>query len=324
MTTVPMSAINQLVLSLYRDGRDLLLHQFQDWALEQVSGVIPFDSACWGNAALEPIKVHWVHLYNCDSSVLEACSPYVPHDFFRAKLMAHPGVSVAMSDLLARGRLARTELYLKVGKAYQVEWSLGTLLVEPMSSLSEYITLWRHDPQRPFTQTERVAKELLMPHLVEAFRAVLLRHFLKERETQRKVWALVDQQGFIREAAPAFSSCLRSHWPDWHGNRLPDELAACVIEGRAFKTKALDIELSQSESLRFLEVKARSSLDRLTARESEIVTRFANGETYSAISTALTLAPATVRNHLSRCYRKLGVNSKAELAKLVANKRPVR
>lgn len=324
MTTVPMSAINQLVLSLYRDGRDLLLHQFQDWALEQVNGVIPFDSACWGNAALEPIKVHWVHLYQCDGSILDAYSPYVPHDFFRDKLMEHPGVSVAMSDPRAGERLARTELYLKVGEAYQVNWSLGTLLIEPMSSLSEYITLWRHDPERPFTEFERAAKELLMPHLVEAFRSVLLRHFLKEKETQRKVWALVDRQGFIREAAPAFNSCLRSHWPDWRGNRLPDELAECVIQGRAFKTKALEIELSHSESLRFLEVKARTLLDKLTARESEIVTRFADGETYSAISAALSLAPATVRNHLSRCYRKLGVNSKAELAKLVANKRPVK
>ena len=319
MNSVQRSAINQLVLSLYRDGRDLLLHQFQDWALEQVRDLIPFDSACWGNAALEPVKIHWVHLYHCDSSASEAYSPYIPHDFFRTKLLEHPGVSVKLPQ-----RMARTELFLKVGKAYKVQWSLGTLLVDPVSSLSEYITLWRADPQRPFTEFERGAKELLMPHLVEAFRGVLLRHFLKERETQRKAWALVDQQGFIREAAPAFSSCLRSHWPNWHGNRLPDELAQCVIEGRSFKTKALDIELSQSESLRFLEVKERSALDKLTARESEIVTRFANGETYSAISTALSLAPATVRNHLSRCYRKLGVNSKAELAKLVASKRRAR
>jgi len=319
MNTAQMIAINQLVLSLYRDGRELLLHQFQDWALEQVCSVIPFDSACWGNAALEPVKIHWVHLYQCDSDTAEAYSPYIPHDFFRDKLLENPGVSLNMSE-----RIARTELYLKVGKAYQVEWSVGTLLVDPVSSLSEYITLWRHDAQRPFTEFERSAKELLMPHLVEAFRAVLLRHFLKERETQRKAWALVDQQGFIREAAPAFSARLRSHWPDWRGNRLPDELARCVIEGRAFKTKALDIELSQSENLRFIEVKERSALDKLTARESEIVIRFANGETYSAISNALSLAPATVRNHLSRCYRKLGVNSKAELAKLVASKRRAR
>lgn len=324
MSTVPMSAINQLVLSLYRDGRDLLLHQFQDWALEQVSALIPFDSACWGNAALEPIKVHWVHLYHCDSAVLDAYSPYVPYDFFRDKLIEQPGVSVNMSGPFSGERLARTQLYLKVGTAHEVQWSLGTLLIEPMSSLSEYITLWRHDPERPFTEFERGAKELLMPHLVEAFRAVLLRHFLKERATQRKAWALVDQQGFIREATPAFSARLRAHWPHWHGNRLPNELAACVIEGRAFKTKTLEIALSQSESLRFLEVKERSSLDKLTAREGEIVSRFANGETYSAIATALTLAPATVRNHLSRCYRKLGVNSKAELAKLVATQHRAR
>ena len=320
MNSITPQALNQLTLSLYREGRDVLLHKFQDWALEQVKSLIPFDSAWWGNAATEPIKIHWLHLYNCDASILEAYPPCIPHDFFRAELMAHPGVSVNMSDLTTRRRFVCTHLYRQIGKPYRVEWSLGTLLIEPASALSEFITLWRHDPKRPFTEAERQAKELLMPHLVEAFRAVRLRHFLERKETRHRIWALVDKQGYIREASAGFSSRLRAHWPEWRGNRLPDVLAQCVTEGRAFKTKSLDIALKQSESLRFLEVKANTVLDKLTARESEVVTRYANGETYSAISAALTLAPATVRNHLSRCYKKLGVNSKMELAKLLANK----
>ena len=69
MTT---KALNQVTLCLYREGRDVQLHKFQDWALEQVKRVIGFDSAWWGNAAMKPIKIHWLHLYNCDASILEA------------------------------------------------------------------------------------------------------------------------------------------------------------------------------------------------------------------------------------------------------------
>ena len=322
MTPITAESINQLTLSVYRDGRNISLRSFQEWALEQLRGLIAFDSAWWGNAANEPIKIHWLHLYNCDASILEAYPPYIPQDFFRAELMAHPGVSVNMSDLTTRGRFVRTEIYRKVGKRYHIEWSLGTLLVDTATSLSEFLTVWRHDPQQPFTEAERQAKQLLMPHLVEAFREVRLQHFLKGSDTRLKAWALADDQGFIREMSPAFGASLRANWPGWHASLLPQALAKCVVEGRTYTSKALVVEVRQNDNLRFLEVKTKSPLDRLTARENEIVARYAAGETYSAISSALALSPATVRNHISHCFKKLGVKNKAELANLMINKGP--
>ena len=183
MTTIDPHAVNQIILSLYRDGRDMRLHNFQDWALEEVRKVIHFDSAWWGNAAMEPPKIHWIHLYNCDASIMQDYPPYLEDDFFRVALMASPGVSINMADHITRARYVRTALYRHVGKRYRVEWSLGTLLVDKASSLTEFLTLWRHNPKAPFSEAERQAKELLMPHLAEAFRTVRLRHFLKEKKT---------------------------------------------------------------------------------------------------------------------------------------------
>ena len=321
MNTIAAQTLNTITLALYREGRDIPLRSFQDWALEQVRSLIPFDSAWWGSAAMAPNKIHWLHLHNCDASIAEVYAPHIADDFFRAALMAHPGVSINTSDLTTRARYVRTPLYRQFGKRYQIEWSLGTLLVDPASSLSEFLTLWRHNPRKPFSEAERQTKELLMPHLVEAFRAVRLRHFLGSKDTRQKAWALADDQGFIRELSPAFAQALQSHWPAWHGSLLPDALARCVVEGRAFKAKALTVDVRQSGNLRFLEVKARGPLDRLTAREGEIVIRYANGETYSAIAVALALSPTTVRNHISNCFKKLAVRNKAELANLLAGKR---
>ena len=321
MNPTAAQLLNQVTLSLYREGRDVPLRNFQDWALEQVRRLIAFDSAWWGNAAVEPMKIHWLHLHNCDKSILKAYPPHMADDFFRAAMMASPGASINMSDLIRRARFVRTALYRDIGKRYQVQWSLGTLQIDPVSSLSEFLTLWRHDPKKPFSEAERQTKELLMPHLVEAFRAARLRHFLGGKDTRMKAWALADDQGFIRELSPAFAAALRDHWPEWRGSRLPEALARCVVEGRVYKTKALVIETRQTDNLRFLEVKASSPLDKLTARESEVAVRYANGETYSAISVALALSPTTVRNHISHCFKKLDVKNKAELANLLGNGR---
>ena len=313
-----LRAVNEVILTLYRDGRDIALRTYQDWALEQIRGLIPFDSAWWGNAAAEPMKIHWIHLHNCDASIMETYPPYMAEDFFRAELMAKPGATVNMSDLITRKDFVRTELYRNVGKRYHIEWSLGTLLVDPASSLHEFLTLWRHDGDKPFNDEERQIKEQLMPHLAEAFRAVRLRHFLRGIDTRGKAWALADDHGYIREASPAFIACLRDHWPKWKSNRLPDTLALCVTQGHAYESKSLAIDLKQSANLRFLQVRPRSAMDKLSAREREIISRYANGETYSAIAKTFALAPATVRNHISHSFKKLSVRNKAELTKLLA------
>jgi hypothetical protein len=48
--------------------------------------------------------------------------------------------------------------------------------------------------------------------------------------------------------------------------------------------------------------------------------RYTRGETYSAIATALSLSPATVRNHIAHCFKKLGVSNKLELVSRLERK----
>ena len=346
-------AVNQVVLSLYREGRDVPLLKFQAWALMQLQGVIGFDSAWWGDAGLpgnpahgsqHPHGSHPFHgsqLFNCDAAILEAYRAGIggrdegpdeglherqgkqarwDGDFFRAAWLAPPGTSINLSDLCTRERYVNTDWYRQIGRQFRVEWLLGTCLTGDNPSHAEFLMLWRHDAHRPFTEAERRAKQLLMPHLVAGFRAVRLRHFLGGQHARPKVWALADDQGYIRELSPAFAAALRSHWPDWLGSRLPEALARCVAAGQGFQAKTVAINVRQNNNLRFLEVTATGPLNGLTARESEIVTRYAGGETYVAIAAALSLSPTTVRNHISHCFQKLGVKNKAELANMTSNR----
>lgn len=305
---------NRLLLELHRTGQEAPLSQFQPAALELIREMIPFDSAWWGNASAEPLEIHRLYLHNCDDSILETYLPYLGEDFMRAALMANPGKTINMADLTTRARFVRTALYQKVGKRYRIEWSLGTLLVEPVSSLNEFLTLWRHDAKRPFTEDERQTKELLMPHLADAHRAARLREVLDDPSKQRECWAVADERGFLREASPGFIHCLREQWPDWQGSKLPKALLECVRLAMPYRTPQLKLQIVPKGAFRYMQALASSALDSLSPREREIITRYARGETYATIATALGLAPATVRNHIAHCYRKLVVNNKAELA----------
>ena len=57
----------------------------------------------------------------------------------------------------------------------------------------------------------------------------------------------------------------------------------------------------------------------LTAREEEIIRLAAQGTASSAIGAALGLSTRTVENHLARIYKKLGINSRAQLANVVVS-----
>lgn len=307
-------SLNRVILELHRAGRDASCCQFQPVALELIQEIIPFDSAWWGNAAAEPMEIHQLYLFNCYDSILETYLPYMEQDFFRAALMAQPGVTINMSDLTTRGRYVRTALYRECGKRYKVEWSLGTLLVEPVSLLQEFLTLWRHDGKKPFTETERQTKELLMPHIAEAHREARLREVLGEASERNPRWAVADERGFLREVSPVFVHCLREHWPDWQGSRLPQALLECVRLATPFNAAGLKLKITPKGEFRYMQVQALSAMDSLSPRELDIVIRYAQGETYARIAAALALSPATVRNHIAHGYRKLAVNNKAELA----------
>lgn len=72
-----------------------------------------------------------------------------------------------------------------------------------------------------------------------------------------------------------------------------------------------------AESLGFIgpppELQLVPGLDTLTGRETEVLERLVGGARVPQIAEQMFLAPATVRNHLSSIYRKLGVHTQADL-----------
>lgn len=61
----------------------------------------------------------------------------------------------------------------------------------------------------------------------------------------------------------------------------------------------------------------------LTAREHEVLTLLATGATNAAISRRLCISDGTVKSHVQRIFKKLGVSTRAEVAALYANTKTV-
>jgi DNA-binding CsgD family transcriptional regulator len=310
-------AFSQTVLDLYRASREVPFRHFQEHALTAIKALIPFDSAWWGVASAQTQQIHRLHLHHCDDGIVRDYPPFMEQDFFRAALIANPGRSINMADLVSRARYTRTPLYRGLGRKYRVEWSLGTLLIEPVSGLLEFITLWRHDARQPFTEDERQTKEWLMPHLAESYRFSRLVHLMGESRSTPRAWALLDERGYLREVSPAFVHLLREEWPGWQGDRLPDTFPspARLRTGQVVAGRAIAVSASARGEFLLLIARRTSDIDRLGAREREVALRYARGETHAAIAAALGIAPATVRNHIARCYKHLAVNSKVELSR---------
>ncbi|MCZ1074416.1 MULTISPECIES: helix-turn-helix transcriptional regulator [Rhodococcus] len=61
----------------------------------------------------------------------------------------------------------------------------------------------------------------------------------------------------------------------------------------------------------------------LTTREREVLTLLATGATNAAISRRLCISDGTVKSHVQRIFKKLGVSTRAEVAALYANAKTV-
>ncbi len=306
--------LNALLLHVHRAGCEVAFDRFQALMLEEIQTLIPFDSACWGSVSRQPVELQHAFLFNCDDSFLNAYRPHVQQDCFLAALSARPGVTIHLADLVARARLARSTVYRAVGMRYGIGCALGTLLAQPQSPLGDLLVLWRHAANHPFNTAERLGMELLMPHLAQAYRVARLREMFGESPRLGAARGMVDARGILHEFTPGFIHALRAHWPGWQGSRLPAALLPGLRKGLPFQIGTDRVEVTRRGELFCLEVRAPGALDRLSPRERQIALRYAHGETHAAIARALALSPATVRNHLAHCYRKLAVANKAELA----------
>jgi DNA-binding CsgD family transcriptional regulator len=194
--------------------------------------------------------------------------------------------------------------------------TLGISATTNDDEVRSVLMIVRGSLERRFTEADRKLFEAIGPHVIEAA-AISRGRALPAEETLPA--AVLGRDGRLLQTTPAF---VRLLWPGARPSSsfLPEPALRALRAGRAWTLPGGTHSLHgqpEPHGGYVLRIRTTSTLDRLTAREREIASLFARGQSYKAIAETLELAPATVRNHLQRLYAKLEIGTRAELVDLL-------
>lgn len=312
-----LQKFSELVLDLYRNCREVPIEAFQDCALQFIQPVIEFDSAVWLTSTIhqnsDSATFHTRHFYRQPSQLLSDWMKCKGATVFPRKLFASPGRTFACTPFIEMEPDVAAHC-----RNYGIEQILTTAKVEPVAGIHEMISLYRSDIMRPFSEEERQFQQNLVPHLSEAWRICRIKHLssLGQPACALDAYAAgADKEGVLHIVDPGFMQLLLEEWPGWHGPQLPAKLLeACRRNEERFVGRRAVFLFYYLGDHMLLRGRSKLSIDSLSQREREIAEYYIDGNSYKEIAQMLNLSPATIRNHLSTVYGKLGIDNKAALA----------
>jgi DNA-binding CsgD family transcriptional regulator len=310
---------------LYRAAQEAPAESFQDLALAALGNFVPFGAAVWfaGELCGGEFQFHRLHTHRLPLEALKeiievnrrfprpmevaAASPGIPRLFHAPEIYGAPAAAAALEH----------------ARRWGIERQLLVAHAEGGAPTGEWLSLHRSCGQPPFTEEEVAAVRHLMPHLSESR---LVNRGLAIGRTSAEPYfapgshrALTLLDGTVLHCGRQVSDSIAAEWPEWNQIRLPSPLLrdlTCNGSVRIVRRGESILARQFSDSL-VLTVKSVPLADRLSRREYQVVQLFGTGRRYKQIAQRCGLSPATVRNIVQRSYRKLGINSKAQLAQLV-------
>lgn len=317
--------LSRVLVNLYRAAAvGMSSSRFKDLVFASVSRYLPFESAGWGTFAVTPTgpKVHSVHVYQLPMQMMLEYEAVKQFDTLSAKALSKPGRTINVSIDNTRWKL-HPAIVAHVRK-WGLDHSLGTIHVDPHLNICHAISLYRGAGSRSFKSGERIQKQLLMTHMVEAWNMNAMRYMEQPNETRQQtgqVLAVVDREGMIYNADAGLHELMGHEFPHWVGPQLPLEIRknVCAVEPRVFRGERVScnqVRLS-ADGMILVCVRPVSAVDRLTARETTAAALFAGGKSHKEIAIEMRISPTTVRNQLQSVYQKLGVVNKIELARML-------
>lgn len=312
----PLHRLSHLLTDLPALVPDAPPQDFGTAALERLAQAIDADSGVWASGALTAAgpDFHTVSLWRQPPELLADYEPLKPHDPLFQRVAAQPGR--AFSARAVDAPIAFAPFFARYGLAQ----ALSAVVVHPMSGLLNGLSLWRSDPQRPFTADDEAMLEAALPHLVAHAEDRLMRAVAGRAFAPTLARGCADPRGRLHAATPRFLALLVTQWPDWRGPDLPPEVVAAftaALTGRprteATLFGAVALRITHAAPYVRLDARARQPWDALRPRERAIAALAADGQSHKEIAHALGVAPATVRNHLAHVYGTLGVHNRAQL-----------
>lgn len=324
--------IDAFISHLYRSAPSIAPDKYRVWALEQLTSVIEFDAAFWGTGNQTHIHFHYVDQVGLDDKYVEHLESTMAINPIKDEVLNNLDLPIDMADVVEDKVFYRSELYHTLFKPYGIERILAAAHLEMDSGLYTLISLYRFDRDHPFSLQEKQLQKQLMFHLVAAISHASFLHLrvgqvLQDTQGQECA-ALCDLTGCFHDVHPSFMTLLYEHFSRRNIYSLPIDipdtlthaaLSTEVDPDRLYTVISHDLvfELTLMGSLVKVGLRPLGPLDKLSAREKEIVQLVCKGLTFKEVAKKLQLAPSTISNHLYRVYDKLAISSRSELAQLM-------
>ncbi len=307
--------IHGLISSLYCRGADLAPERYRRWALNELRGLIDFDAALWGSGTVQRPHFHNVTVIGLPSAFARALEDTQQLNPLLPLIRENLGHPLDMADVVPDEEFFASELYRRAFQPFGVERILSSAHIEPRSGLYTLLSIYRFDRNRPFSDEEKRIQDQLLYHLIQAAAHAFFLTISRPPQSDRRVFnAVCDSEGVFHEVERGFLDLLDQHLEDWPGQRLPFPLPD---PGAGEVLGELHISVEPLEDRFLVHLRDAGPLDLLTDRERDVVTQVCQGLSAKAIGRELGLAASTVSTHLYRAYRKLGVENRTALARLM-------
>ena len=307
--------VSEFLLEFYHDASECTPDELRLRVLKNLQRFIPFDFGVWGGGWADGRLVTDLTVLNQSEAILGEWDSVAQEDAFCDLTLNRLGATARFDDVPDyRTSLAYNEHW----RRFDASHMMATIVGEKTDGYVSFVGLCADDRPMTFSDTERMFKQMLMPHLSQALR--MNRELWAGRAAmEHEAVALVDREGYVLSAHGPFHDLAEHEW----GGRivhLPAHVMGTLRRGKRWRGEMLDVRLSPFGSNYFVHLSIHLGLSGLSHREREVAELFASGMTTKQVARVLGTSPSTVRNQIVRIYEKLGISSKAQLATLAGGK----
>lgn len=310
-----MDRVDNFIANIYRSVQFRGTEGFRPSALQSLGVLIPFDGALWGTGNFDSQVFHSAVTLGVREDYPQALERNREHNPLLPALMANIGTAIDMATVFPDEEFYESGIYRRCFGHYGVERIMSYVDLDRRSNIYTLISLYRFDRDNVYSEAERALFERAAYHMMHAAMHAFFVHIAAESGASTDISAAIcDSHGLFYQAMPEFLDLVDQHFPDWRSQALPFALPP---PGERVVENGLCIDSEAFGDLFCVRVWEERPTDTLPERDRDIVNGVCKGMTFKEIAREMDLAPSTVSNRLYRIYRKLGVTSRASLARLV-------
>lgn len=281
--------------------------------------------------------------------LFEQYFPQHPHFIYYRQ--SNDASAMKLSNFLTRQQFHALKLYSDFYKPMNVEHVMSVMLPDLRPGL---LVVSLHRGHRDFSERDRLALNLLQPHLVQAYaNAEAIRNMRQEvgllgqaMEARDQGIALLTKDGRVRLINSRAQRWLAEYFgrSSQHADRLPDGFRAWLTHQEISLNGTDDVPLPRKPFV--VEQKGERLVIRhlcetdhcillmeqqpisvrpaaftplgLTGREAEVLLWVSQGKTNVEVATILGLSSRTVQKHLEHIFKKLGVETRVAATRALA------